>query len=357
MIEHIDYMDEIKLLIELVKKRLKHDVEESNRLTVLLQQSVDCLLTSSNRDNLSSTDQELIHNTIRETENKLNLNIIRLMNQKGRNGEVFRTIFIQDAIGCMKYENLSGIPQFQIRGRTYLNDNEKISSEGKTLFMLRGVQVVSTPQFCYHIATQSFSALPKHYDTNYWIVLNYLVPGTTCVQVIAYYSATPEAHEVISSTPLVAPVPSQSSQHGSTKSTSSTSSSETTHAHGWKNALRTFWKGEEDFCNTRMKLIPNVVESNWMVKMAIGQRPVILGNKLQQSYFRGDRYFEVDIDLSSSPVAAQVLGMVRGYSKEIVIDLGITIEGQIEYELPEEILCQTRFHYVNLEDAVAVTLE
>lgn len=41
--------------------------------------------------------------------------------------------------------------------------------------MLRGVQVINPPEFATHIAMKSYSALPKHYDSNYWIILNYLV--------------------------------------------------------------------------------------------------------------------------------------------------------------------------------------
>jgi hypothetical protein len=34
---------------------------------------------------------------------------------------------------------------------------------------------------------------------------------------------------------------------------------------------------------------------------------------------------------------------VRGFSRKVVIDIGITIQGEADDELPERILCQTRF--------------
>jgi len=174
---------------------------------------------------------------------------------------------------------------------------------------------------------------------------------------VSYYSATPDAYEVIQQCPAAS---TPSCSYKSTTTTSSSHHSMRTEDGvntGWKRCLQSFWRGEESYCNTRMKLIPNVVESNWMVKMAVGQRPVILGTKLQQSYHHGKQYFEIDIDLSSSAMATQVLGMVRGYSKDMVVDLGITIEGQAKDELPEEILCQTRYHHVDLEQAVTVARE
>jgi uncharacterized membrane protein len=48
----------------------------------------------------------------------------------------------------------------------------------------------------------------------------------------------------------------------------------------------------------------------WVVKMAVGNKPALIGTKLQQFYTRGDRFFEIDIDIGSSQVAARVLGLV-----------------------------------------------
>jgi hypothetical protein len=44
--------------------------------------------------------------------------------------------------------------------------------------------------------------------------------------------------------------------------------------------------------------------------MAIGSKPALTGTKLSQYYHRGDNYVEVDIDISSSSVAANILGLV-----------------------------------------------
>lgn len=127
MLEHIDFKDESKLLIELVKKRLKHDPEEATRLTNLLQQCVQKIENTKESEDIQPQDREFMHNAIRSAESVLGLNILRMIQQKCRvNGEVFRTTFISDAIGCMQYEHLSGVPQFQIRGKTYLNDSEKV---------------------------------------------------------------------------------------------------------------------------------------------------------------------------------------------------------------------------------------
>jgi hypothetical protein len=77
--------------------------------------------------------------------------------------------------------------------------------------------------------------------------------------------------------------------------------------------LKSFWTANEDYCNERCKLIPSIVEGSWAIKMAVGQKPVILGKKLSQQYFRGKGYFEIDIDVASSMVATQILGLVSSF--------------------------------------------
>ncbi len=40
---------------------------------------------------------------------------------------------------------------------------------------------------------------------------------------------------------------------------------------------------------------------------------------------------------------------VRGVSKYLIVDIGVTIQGEEEDELPEVVLCQNRFQNVDLD--------
>jgi hypothetical protein len=111
---------------------------------------------------------------------------------------------------------------------------------------------------------------------------------------------------------------------------------------------------DEEFLNSRLKLIPTMVEANWAVKMAVGQRPAILGTKIPLRYFKGSNYLEVDIDLSTSSIASGIMSMVTGLSKSMIVDLGWTLQGDKAEELPERIVCQTRFNKVDLEAGAEV---
>ena len=89
-----------------------------------------------------------------------------------------------------------------------------------------------------------------------------------------------------------------------------------------------------------------------MVKKSVGTTPAILGNKIKQRYFHGKNSFELDVDLGSSSVAGGVLGMVKGYARQLHIDLAFLLEGQSEEELPEELMTSFRLLCPSLKDAV-----
>lgn len=53
---------------------------------------------------------------------------------------------------------------------------------------------------------------------------------------------------------------------------------------------------------------------------------------------RGANYFEIDVDIGSSSVAASVTNLVCGATKSLTIDLGVLLEGQTPETLPEQLL-------------------
>jgi hypothetical protein len=57
---------------------------------------------------------------------------------------------------------------------TGLNNFEQIMSEAP-LFQLRGIQVFRTEEFYTEVARLPWSAFPKHYQLNEWLITNYMV--------------------------------------------------------------------------------------------------------------------------------------------------------------------------------------
>lgn len=68
-----------------------------------------------------------------------------------------------------------------------------------------------------------------------------------------------------------------------------------------------------------------------------------------RSYYRGEDYFEVDVECTTTRAAAAVVNMVKGACKTLVIDLAFLIQGNTEAELPERTLLGVRFSRVNMD--------
>ena len=66
---------------------------------------------------------------------------------------------------------------------------------------------------------------------------------------------------------------------------------------------------------------------------------------------RGPRYFEVDVDVSSSSVAANIVGLVQGMTRSLVVDMAIVLEGHSPEELPEQLLGTVRCAHLDLNSA------
>jgi hypothetical protein len=101
---------------------------------------------------------------------------------------------------------------------------------------------------------------------------------------------------------------------------------------------RNFFFGPSDeFRDKTFKLIPQIVQGNFIVRKAVGSTPAIMGKKLRQLYIRTERSFEIVIDCGSSPVATGVIRLSLSYAKSLVVDMGFLFEGADEARLPERI--------------------
>ena len=107
----------------------------------------------------------------------------------------------------------------------------------------------------------------------------------------------------------------------------------------------------DKYRNSRFKLIPNISQGSWIIKQSVGTTPVILGQKLRTKYFRGEKYFEVDVDIGASSVAASITNLVCGATKSLAVDLGVLIEGQTSETLPEQLVGTIRLDKLDLKTA------
>ena len=110
--------------------------------------------------------------------------------------------------------------------------------------------------------------------------------------------------------------------------------------------------------DARLKLIPRVVEGNWLVRRAVGggHNAAKLAEALKLSYFSGPDYFEVDAYIVGSAAARRILSVVKSATSELVLDLALVVEGATPEDLPEQVLGAVRLHRVDPALALALDL-
>ncbi|CAI5708957.1 unnamed protein product [Peronospora destructor] len=217
-----------------------------------------------------------------------------------------------------------------VRGPDYLIDRRKIPSQSP-YFRLVGVDLFESSEAVEHIASRSDNPvqceLRRHEELGtempFTFVVNFVVPGTPRINLVLYYQ-----------------VP-----HPSLLTDGSPSSE----------LMADFLEGSDEFRNERFKLIPCIVEGSFIVRQAVGNTPALVGKKLRQPTFRGKQYFELDVDIGSSAVANRVVGLVSGYTKKLVIDMGFVLEGQRSDELPERLFGSVRLVHIDLGVAKRIT--
>jgi hypothetical protein len=221
---------------------------------------------------------------------------------------------------------------FRVRGAHYLIDRKKVNA-GPSIGRLIAVDVVHVDKpiytgFSVHPTERIQSALRKEAALRaaglesdmpaFVFVVNIVIPGPPFYHGVFYYA-----------------VDDMSTIDGSSGDPSSL-------------LCKEFFFGESDeFRDKTFKLIPQIVQGNFLVRKAVGSTPAIMGQKLRQLYVQGDRFFEVLLDCGSSSVATGVIRLSLGYAKTLVLDMGFLLEGDEKSMLPERIFGCVRIKNMN----------
>ncbi|KAJ4778086.1 Protein ENHANCED DISEASE RESISTANCE 2 [Rhynchospora pubera] len=121
--------------------------------------------------------------------------------------------------------------------------------------------------------------------------------------------------------------------------------------------LQRFVDGDDEFRNSRFKIIPSVPKGSWIVRQSVGSNPCLLGKALDITYIRGPSYLEIDVDIGSSTVANGVLGIVCGVITTLVVDMAFLIQANTPDELPERLIGAVRVSHIELSSAITPVLE
>jgi Protein ENHANCED DISEASE RESISTANCE 2, C-terminal/START domain len=216
---------------------------------------------------------------------------------------------------------------FRVRGSNYKHDRRKINA-GRPIGRLVAVDLCNVgndgpmyhgftmhPTERFQLALQREKTLKRKGLASdmppFCFVVNIILPGPPFFHLVCYYA-----------------VDHMSSINGSDGTPSS------------RLANEFFFASADDaaaFRDKTFKLIPQIVQGNFIVRKAVGSTPAIMGKKLRQLYVQTPRSLEVILDCGSSSVATGVIRLCLGYAKTLVVDMGFLLEGDEESLLPERI--------------------
>lgn len=214
---------------------------------------------------------------------------------------------------------------WMVRGSNYLRDGRKVRATTQ-LFSLVGVDLLSaadSSKFAGGAAVRPESklcSLRSRGDNSYAFVVSFLLPVGGCLVASMCFSLDDDTQF------------DQNTPSGKLS--------------------RIFFKGNDNsFRDDRLKIIPTVCEGPWMIREAVGQKPAIVGKRLQTTYFQTPNYLEIFIDLTASAFISTTVNLCCKQAEELIVDVAFLIEGKRDDELPEEILGSCRFDHISLSSA------
>ncbi|XP_020694612.1 protein ENHANCED DISEASE RESISTANCE 2 isoform X3 [Dendrobium catenatum] len=207
---------------------------------------------------------------------------------------------------------------FKVRSKTFCYNKTKIPA-GKPLMELVAVDWFKDVKRIDHVARRRGCAVQVASEKGlFTFVINVQVPASNHYSMVFYFVSKPL-------------VPGSLLQH--------------------------FVDGDDEFRNSRFKLIPSVPKGSWIVRQSVGSTPCLLGKAVDCSYIRGPKYLEIDIDIGSSTVANGVLGLVFGVITTLVVDMAFLIQANTYEELPERLIGAVRVSHLELSSATVPLLE
>lgn len=207
---------------------------------------------------------------------------------------------------------------FRVRSRHFCYDKSKIPA-GKHLMDLVAVDWFKDTRRMDHVARRRGCAAQVASEKGLFsIVFNLQVPGSTHYSMIFYFV-------------MKQLVPGS--------------------------LLQRFVDGDDEFRNSRLKLIPSVPKGSWIVRQSVGSTPCLLGKAVDCNYIRGPNYLEIDVDIGSSTVANGVLGLVIGVITSLVVEMAFLVQANTTDELPERLISAVRVSHIELSSAIVPNLD
>ena len=180
-----------------------------------------------------------------------------------------------------KFWSSASASGLKVRGKKYLEDRVKIPAN-EPMFDLFRVDLFEFPTPSEHIA-QSMDYIKDNPDKFFYVV-QLMVPGPPHYSILAAFTPKDKKACLEEDSPF-------------------------------SRLMQKFVDGSDEDRNQIFKLIPAIVEGSWIVQKAVGNTPAILGKKIRIAYYRGKNYIELDFDIASSAMAANIVRLVSSATK------------------------------------------
>jgi hypothetical protein len=111
-------------------------------------------------------------------------------------------------------------------------------------------------------------------------------------------------------------------------------------------SINSFLTGDDKYKNNTLKLLCQLPYSNPIVSFTAKRlgisNPAKIGTKLHTTYYHGDNFLEINVDIRSSIIAYSISDLIIPRANGIIVDLVYLLESHDESELPECILFASR---------------
>jgi len=114
-------------------------------------------------------------------------------------------------------------------------------------------------------------------------------------------------------------------------------------------------KGDE-FRNNRLKMIPKITKGPWLLVKTVPVVPVIVGNKVEVTYYEGEDYIECDMLCDTSSMASSIIKAARPLAKKVVTEIVWLVEAH-KGELPERLAIGLRFGHLDFKHFTKVIFD
>ena len=115
----------------------------------------------------------------------------------------------------------------------------------------------------------------------------------------------------------------------------------------------------EEWLNSHLKYVPKIVAGGWLLKKMVNNKPVIMGNKVDCSYYRHPETntLECIYRVVSNSTAVKCVNLAYGCIDSLQYDFAWILEGKETTELPEVAMCGARICKLDPKNSRLALLE